>query len=76
MASLPDQKDKFEQEFQKIINASSQAIRDSWNGLYQWLDMPGNVPSQPKVDETVKKLAREQKDKYVTLLNKFKNGRL
>jgi hypothetical protein len=76
MASSQAQKDKFEQAFQEIIEASSTGIAMKWTGQYHWVDLPGNTPSQPKVDAFVKLLPGELKDRYVSLLNNFKHNRL
>jgi hypothetical protein len=77
MASSKEQKEKFEEQFKSLIAQSEDDIR--WNGIFEWLDIPGTkpfVPSQIKLDHIVEKLSPKLKDKYYSLLNKFKNGKL
>jgi hypothetical protein len=76
MASPQEQKDKFEDGFQQIIEAAPTNVGSKWNGRYNWVDPPGKTVSQPKVDAVVNKLSPELKEQYEDLLNNFKHNRL
>jgi hypothetical protein len=76
MASTQEQKDKFEDGFQQIIDAAPVNVGSKWNGRYNWMDPLGKTVSQPKVETVVKKLPEELKEQYEDLLNNFKHNRL
>jgi hypothetical protein len=76
MASPQEQKDKFEDAFQLIVDAAPANIGSKWNGRYNWVDPPGKTASQPKLDSIVNKLADDLKEQYEDLLNNFKHNRL
>jgi hypothetical protein len=76
MASPQEQKDKFEDGFQQIVDSAPGNIGSKWNGRYNWVDPPGKTASQPKVDTIVNKLPEELKEQYDDLLNNFKHNRL
>jgi len=76
MASPQEQKDKFEDGFQQIIDAAPVNVVSKWNGRYNWVDPPGKTASQPKVETVVNKLSPELKEQYEDLLNNFKHNRL
>ena len=76
MASPQEQKDKFEDGFQQIIDAAPVNVGSKWNGRYNWVDPPGKTASQPKVETVVNKLSPELKEQYEDLLNNFKHNRL
>jgi hypothetical protein len=76
MASPQEQKDKFEDGFQQIVDAAPVSVGSKWNGRYNWVNPPGKTVSQPKVDTVVSKLPEELKEKYDDLLNNFKHNRL
>ena len=61
MASPQEQKDKFEDGFQQIIDAAPVNVGSKWNGRYNWMDPPGKTASQPKVETVVNKLSPELK---------------
>jgi hypothetical protein len=76
MASPQEQKDKFENGFQQIVDSAPVNVGSKWNGRYNWMDPPGKTASQPKVDAVVNKLPAELKEQYDDLLNNFKHNRL
>ena len=76
MASPQEQKDKFEDGFQQIIDAAPANVGSKWNGRYNWVDPPGKTASQPKVETVANKLSPELKEQYEDLLNNFKHNRL
>lgn len=76
MASPQEQKNKFEDAFQLIVDAAPVNIGSKWNGRYNWVDPPGKAASQPKVDTIVNKLPEELKEQYEDLLNNFRHNRL
>ena len=76
MASSLEQKNKFEDGFQQIVDAAPVNIGSKWNGRYNWVDPPGKTASQPKVDVVVNKLPEELKERYENLLNNFRHNRL
>lgn len=76
MASSQEQKDKFEDGFQQIVDAAPVNVGSKWNGRYNWVDPPGKTTSQPKVETIVNKLPEELKEQYEDLLNNFKHSRL
>ena len=76
MASPQEQKDKFEDGFQQIIDAAPVNVGSKWNGRYNRVDPPGKTASQPKVEAVVNKLSPELKEQYEDLLNNFKHNRL
>ena len=76
MASPQEQKDKFEDGFQQIVDVAPVNVGSKWNGRYNWVDPPGKTASQPKVDVVVNKLPGELKERYEDLLNNFKHNRL
>jgi hypothetical protein len=76
MASPQDQKDKFEEGFQQIIEVAPANVGSKWNGRYNWVNPPGKTASQPKIDTVVNKLPVELKERYEDLLNNFKHNRL
>jgi len=76
MASSQEQKNKFEDGFQQIVDAAPVNIGSKWNGRYNWVDPPGKTASQPKVDAVVNKLPEELKEQYEDLLNNFRHNRL
>ena len=76
MASPQEQKDKFEDGFQQIIDTAPVNVGSKWNGRYNWVDPPGKTASQPKVETVVNKLSPELKEQYEDLLNNFKHNRL
>ena len=76
MASPQEQKDKFEDGFQQIVDAAPVIVGAKWNGRYNWVDPPGKTASQPKVDAVVNKLPEELKEQYEDLLNNFRHNRL
>ena len=76
MSSPQEQKDKFEDGFQQIVDAAPVNVGSKWNGRYNWVDPPGKTASQPKVDAVVKKLPEELRELYEDLLNNFRHNRL
>jgi hypothetical protein len=76
MASSQEQKSKFEDGFQQIVDSAPVNIGSKWNGRYDWVDPPGKTASQPKVDAVVNKLSEELKEQYEDLLNNFRHNRL
>src|ERR1700743_1586936 len=76
MASPQEQKDKFEDKFQQIVDAAPVNVGSKWNGRYNGVAPPGKTASQPKVDTVVNKLPDELKEQYEDLLNNFKHNRL
>jgi hypothetical protein len=76
MASTQEQKNKFEDGFQQIIDAAPVNGGSKWNGWYNWVNPPGKTVSQPKVETVVKNLPDELKEQYEDLLNNFKHYRL
>jgi len=76
MASPQEQKDKFEDGFQQIVDAAPVIVGSKWNGRYNWVDPPGRTASQPKIDTVVGKLPEELKEQYEDLLNNFRHNRL
>jgi len=76
MASPQEQKNKFEDGFQQIIDAAPVSVGSKWNGRFNWVDPPGKTVSQPKVESIVNKLPEELKGLYEDLLNNFKHSRL
>jgi hypothetical protein len=76
MASPTDQKKKFETEFQKLVDANFSEATKKWDGHYYWYDLPGNVPSQAKVDAIVNSFPPVSQDKYQTLLRTLKSSTL
>lgn len=76
MASPQEQKNKFEDAFQQIVDAAPVNVGSKWNGRYNWVDPPGKTVSQPKVDSLVNKLPEELRDRYEGLLNNFRHNRL
>jgi hypothetical protein len=76
MASSQEQKDKFEDAFQLIVDGAPTNVGSKWNGRYNWVDPPGKTASQPKLDSIVNKLEDDLKEQYEDLLNNFKHNRL
>jgi hypothetical protein len=76
MASSQEQKNRFEDAFQQIVDAAPGNVGSKWNGRYNWVDPPGKTASQPKVDSVVNKLSEELREQYEDLLNNFKHNRL
>ncbi len=78
MSSSIEQKTKFEEKFNELVQKCSPEIQKKWDGNFIWVDLPTSPhqSSQIKLDHVVKFLPPKLKDEYSTLLRKLKDGRL